>query len=84
MRIQQVTKRDGVRERYIAGVGATPVLRTYRVSSAALVAPTPALPAIQKISGADTGHICAGYETDQLHSHRRLTNDPNLIHRRTL
>jgi hypothetical protein len=48
MRIQQVTKSDGVRERCIAGVGATPVLRTFRVGSAALVAPTPVLPAIQK------------------------------------
>jgi len=32
---------DGVRERYVLGVGATPLLRSYRVGSAALVAPAP-------------------------------------------
>ncbi len=41
MRIQQVTRKDGVKGRYVPGVGATQVLRTFRVGSAALVAPTP-------------------------------------------
>jgi len=42
MRMQRVTREDGVKGGYVAGVGATPVLRTSRVGSAALVAPTPA------------------------------------------
>jgi hypothetical protein len=43
MRIQQVTQKDGVKGRCVPGVGATPVLRTSRVGSAALVAPTPGI-----------------------------------------
>lgn len=41
MQTQRVTRVGGVRERYVPGVGATPALRTCRVGSAALVAPTP-------------------------------------------
>ena len=41
MRIQRVTRRDGVKGRYVPGVGATPGLQPSRVGSAALVAPTP-------------------------------------------
>jgi hypothetical protein len=43
MQIQQVTREGGVKRRYVPGVGATPVLRTSRVGSAALVAPTPGI-----------------------------------------
>ena len=64
------------------GVGATPVLRTSRIGSAALVAPTPATSTIQKIFGTDTERIHAGYETYQLSIRSRFANDRNLIHRR--
>jgi hypothetical protein len=59
MKNQKPAQIDGVRERYVPGAGATPVLRTYRVGSAALVAPAPCTPNTQNISGADTKHICA-------------------------
>jgi hypothetical protein len=65
MRIQRVTRAGGVREECVPGAGATPVLRTFRVGSAALVAPAPCTPGIQKISGADTGRICDGYKPDR-------------------
>jgi hypothetical protein len=45
--------------------GATPVLRTSRVGSAALVAPTSRTPHIQNTSGADISLIRAGYKPDQ-------------------
>ncbi len=54
MRIQTATTTSRVMERYVPGAGATPVLRTSRVGSAALVAPAPDTIAIQAISGADT------------------------------
>jgi len=41
MKNQKPAQIDGVTERYVPGVGATPVLRTFRVGYAALVAPTP-------------------------------------------
>ncbi len=41
MRVQRVRQVDGVRKGCVPGAGATPVLRTSRVGSAALVAPTP-------------------------------------------
>jgi hypothetical protein len=41
MKNQKLAQIDGVTERYVPGVGATPVLRTFRVGYAALVAPTP-------------------------------------------
>lgn len=43
MRIQRVTQMAGVTEKCVPGAGATPVLRTSRVGSAALVAPAPGL-----------------------------------------
>jgi hypothetical protein len=46
-------------------VGATPLLRSYRVGSAALVAPTSRIPRIQNTSGADISLIRAGYKPDQ-------------------
>ena len=55
---------------------------TYRTGSAALVAPTPVVSAIQKISSADIDRIRAGYEMYPLSIHDRFTNDHNLIHRR--
>jgi len=73
----------GVTGRYMAGGGATPVRCTYRVGSAALVAPPPATSTIQTISSADIERIYAGYEMYQLNIHDRFTNDHNLIHRRT-
>jgi hypothetical protein len=62
MRIQRVTRAGGVREECVPGAGATPVLRTSRVGSAALVAPAPGTIGIQQISGADTKHIRTGYK----------------------
>ena len=56
--------------KYVRGVGATPVLRTSRVGSAALVAPTSRTLHIQKISGADISLIRAGYKPDQFSIHR--------------
>jgi len=41
MQIQQLASKCGVMKKCMPGVGATPVLRTSRVGSAALVAPTP-------------------------------------------
>jgi len=70
MRIQRVTRADGVREECVPGAGATPVLRTSRVGSAALVAPAPCIPGIQNISGVDTERICAGYKPDRLSINR--------------
>ena len=65
MNNQKLVQIGGVRERYVPGAGATPVLRTSRVGSAALVAPAPSTPSIQNIAGADTKCICAGYKPDQ-------------------
>ena len=65
MRVQRVRQVDGVREGCVPGAGATPVLRTSRAGSAALVAPAPGTPDIQRISGADTRRICAGYKPDR-------------------
>lgn len=66
MKNQKLVQIGGVRERYVPGAGATPVLRISRAPEAALVAPAPGTPGIQNISGADTGRICAGYKPDQL------------------
>ncbi len=60
MRIERVTRIDGVTGRCMPGAGATPVLRTSRVGSAALVAPAPGTSHIQNVSVADTRLICAG------------------------
>jgi hypothetical protein len=70
MKNQKPAQIDGVRERYVPGAGATPVLRTSRVGSAALVAPAPCIPGIQNISGVDTERICAGYKPDRLSINR--------------
>ncbi len=70
MPIERVTQVGRVRERYVPGVGATPVLRTSRVGSAALVAPAPRHPGIRHVAGADTERICAGYKPDQFSIHR--------------
>ena len=61
---QKLVQIGGVRERYVPGAGATPVLRTSRADSAALVAPAPGTPGIQNISCADTGRVCARYQPD--------------------
>jgi hypothetical protein len=61
MNCQKTVQIDGVRERYVPGAGATPVLRTSRVGYAALVAPAPGTSGTHKISDADTGLIRAGY-----------------------
>jgi hypothetical protein len=60
MKNHKTARTGGVRERCVPGAGATPVLRTSRAGSAALVAPAPGTPGIQNISGADTGRICDG------------------------
>jgi hypothetical protein len=70
MLIQRVTRRGGVTEECVPGAGATPVLRTSRVGSTALVAPAPGTTVIQTIFDADTGRICAGYKSDQFSIHR--------------
>ena len=64
MNNQKLVQIGGVRERYVPGAGATPVLRTSRAPEAALVAPAPGTPGIQNISFADTGRVCAGYQPD--------------------
>ena len=51
--------------KYVREVGANPVLRTSRVGSAALVAPTSRTLSIQKSSSADISLIRAGYKPDQ-------------------
>jgi len=70
MKAQRVMRVGEVRERCMPGAGATPVLRTSRVSSAALVAPAPGTTHIQKIFSADSERICAGYRPDQFSIHR--------------
>jgi hypothetical protein len=49
-------------EKYVPGAGATPVLRTYRVGSAALVAPAPG-----------NLDIWRGFERNPLRIESRLT-----------
>jgi hypothetical protein len=61
MKNHKTARTGGVRERYVPGAGATPVLRTSRVGYAALVAPAPGTSGTHKISDADTGLIRAGY-----------------------
>jgi hypothetical protein len=78
MRFQLVPRIGGVRDRYAPGVGATPVLRTSRVGSAALVAPTSRTPHIQRgyfpdLRWIQTGsvqrsaliHVATGTDTQQ-------------------
>jgi hypothetical protein len=77
MKNQKPVQIDGVRERYVSGAGATPVLRTSRVGFAALVAPAPGTSGIQNISGADTKCICSGYKSDQF-SFDRWSVTPSL------
>ena len=79
MNNQKPVQIDGVRERYVPGAGATPVLRTSRVGFAALVAPAPDTPRIRKISGADIERICAGYKSDQFSIHRRSVTHSHKI-----
>jgi hypothetical protein len=70
MKIQKPAQIAGVRERYVPGAGATPVLRTSCVGSAALVAPAPDTPGIQHVSRTDVERICAGYKPDRLSINR--------------
>lgn len=65
MQLQRVTRVDGVREGYVPGVGATQCSALSASTDAALVAPTPGLPRIQKISNADISRICVGFKPDQ-------------------
>ena len=78
MKNTRVTQIDGVRERYVPGAGATPVLRTSRVGSAALVAPAPGttrypdtyLAQILNASALDTNRISSASIADPCtHSH---------------
>ena len=82
MQIQHLTRADGVTGRYVPGVGATPVLRTSRVGSAALVAPTPGTSTIHNISAADTERIRAPSETHRRSILGRFIDKPNFTHRR--
>jgi hypothetical protein len=65
MKAQRVIHLDWVKEKCGAEAGATPVLRTSRVGSAALVAPATGTQVSRKYLDADTGFICAGYKLDQ-------------------
>ena len=71
MKIEQVRQRAGVTEKYVPWAGATPVQWTCRVGCAALVAPAPGIPDIQKISVADSRPIRAGYKPDRFSIRRR-------------
>jgi hypothetical protein len=66
MKAQRVMRVGEVREGCMPGAGATPVLRTSRDGSAALVAPAPGFIGIQQISRTDIERICARYIPDQL------------------
>ena len=66
MKNQKAAQIGGVRERYVRGAGATPVLRTSRVGSAALVAPAPGTTGIQHSSATDTKPIDAGYKPNRI------------------
>ncbi len=66
MRIQRVTRTDGVREECSPGVGATYPSGVSASADAALVAPTPGTTDIQNVSVTDTKLICARYKPDQL------------------
>lgn len=90
MRIQQVRRVDGVREGCVPGAGATPVLRTYRVGSAALVAPAPGAVHIQKIStqipdasAPDTRRIIPASFADFQHIRNRHARDLKFIGQET-
>ena len=48
MKIEQFRQRAGVTEKYVPGAGATPSRWDCRVGYAALVAPAPGIPDIQK------------------------------------
>ena len=76
MMLQRVARTGGVRKRCRRGVGATPVLRTSRVGSAALVAPTPRTLPIQKISSVDILLIRHGYKPYRLSTRRRSVSQP--------
>ena len=78
MRIQRVMQKGGVREEYVPGVGATPLLRSSRIGYAALVAPTLGTVGIQKISDMDISLSCAGYKPDQFSIHRSSVSHPGL------
>ena len=65
MRIQLITQSDGVRERYMPGVGATHPCGVSASAPSRWSLPPPAPSRIQKISGADISRICAGYKSDQ-------------------
>jgi hypothetical protein len=58
MNCQKTVQIDGVRERYVPGAGATPVLRTSRVGSAALVAPAPGTTGSRKYRHRYQTHPC--------------------------
>jgi hypothetical protein len=53
MQRERVRRMAGVTVRCMPGAGATPVLRTSRVGSAALVAPAPGRSDIENVSVAD-------------------------------
>ena len=70
MPIQRVMQADGVKGRYVAGVGATPACGLPRRLTPRWSLPPPAPSHIQKVSGADISLICAGYKSDQFRIHR--------------
>jgi len=66
MRMQQVTHVDGVEERYVPGVGATPPSGLPRRLTPRWSLPPPGTPRIQEISNTDISLIRAGYKPDQV------------------
>lgn len=65
MRIQQITRLDEVRERYMPGVGATHPCGVSASAPPRWSLPPRAPSRIQKISGANISSICAEYKSDQ-------------------
>ncbi len=65
MQIQQLAEERRVMEGYTPGAGATPVRRTSRVGSTALVTPAPGHTDIRSTSSSDSKRIWDGYKPDQ-------------------
>jgi hypothetical protein len=90
MRIQRITQEDGVKGRYVPGVGATHPSGVSATADAALVAPAPAhhvsrkyLTRIFHASVLDTNRINSGSIADLYRNRDSYTQDHNYIDRRT-
>jgi hypothetical protein len=90
MRVQRVTRIDGVKGRYVPGVGATPACSLPRRLTPRWSLPPPAYQASRKYltqifhaSAPDTNRISSASFADPYRSRNRYTQDHRLIHRRT-